>query len=582
MPAPSRKRGVVITPKPVTFAELSLAKPVQQALDDAGYTMPTPVQGLSIPPALEGRDVLGIAQTGTGKTAAFALPIINALLNSDRPRGPKPEFDPDRRPEKRNGRNNGRRGKRPPAFLPRALILSPTRELATQIMDSFREYARHTDLRQMAIFGGVSQYGQEKDLERGVDIIVATPGRLQDLTAQGLMNFSKVETFVLDEADRMLDMGFIQPIREIAEALPTKRQTLLFSATMPPAIGKLASTLLSNPVRVEVPMDKANLPKIKQSVHMVSQDDKHELLEDMLGNPSVERAVVFIKTKHGADRLSKKLVAAEIDSVSIHGNKTQAQRDRALNAFRRGKSRVLVATDVAARGLDVDGVTHVFNYDLPREPEAYVHRIGRTGRAGATGIAVAFCSPQERGFLRAIEREIGERVPNANGHSAGQGGKPSRGANRPMQRRNRDESYVEQDRPSRSARPERQDRSERPERQPYGKPQKKPQSKPGGPKAGHRGKRPGGKPAPQPYWYADGEQSRKAKPEGPANDQQSGGSGGKPAKKKAGYPRPTESAESAGGGNRNAPRKPKPARGEPGGKPARKPLHRGKGVTPRY
>jgi ATP-dependent RNA helicase RhlE len=574
MPAPSRKRGVVITPKQVTFADLDLPKPVQQALDEAGYTMPTPVQGLAIPPALEGRDVLGIAQTGTGKTAAFALPIINALLKSERPRGPKPEFDPDRRPEKKNGRRNGQRGKRPPAFLPRALILSPTRELATQIMDSFREYARHTDLRQMAIFGGVSQFGQEKDLERGVDIIVATPGRLQDLTAQGLMDFSKVETFVLDEADRMLDMGFIQPIREIGEALPTNRQTLLFSATMPPAIAKLASTLLNNPVRVEVPMDKANVPKIKQSVHMVSQEEKQPLLEEMLMRPGVERAVVFMKTKHGADRLSKKLAAMEIDSVSIHGNKTQAQRDRALNAFRQGRSRVLVATDVAARGLDVDGVTHVFNYDLPREPEAYVHRIGRTGRAGATGIAVAFCSPQERGFLRAIEREIGERVPNADGHSAGQGGKPSRGANKPMARREYDDARNTPDRPARAERPARPaPRQQDADMMSAG-------AKPGpkvGPKGGHRGKRPGGKPAPQPYWYADGAKPAKAKP---TTGEAVAAPSGQAAKKKTGYPRPVEGSEPARAGARSAPRK--PARGEPGGKPARKPLHRGKGVTPRY
>lgn len=543
MPAPSRKRGVVKVPKQITFAELDLAAPIMRALEDQGYKTPTPVQGLSIPPSLEGRDVLGIAQTGTGKTAAFALPIINALLRSERPRGPKPEFDPDRRPEKKNGRHNSRHFRRPPAFLPRALILSPTRELATQIMDSFREYAAHTDLRQMAIFGGVSQRGQERDLERGVDIIVATPGRLQDLTEQGLMDFSKIETFVLDEADRMLDMGFIQPIREIGEALPTKRQTLLFSATMPPAIAKLASSLLSDPVRVEVPMDKANLPKIRQSVHMVGQEDKHTLLEKMLTNPKVERAVVFTRTKHGADRLSKKLVAAEIESVAIHGNKTQAQRDRALNAFRQGRSRVLVATDVAARGLDVDGVTHVFNFDLPREPEAYVHRIGRTGRAGATGVAVAFCSPQERGLLRAIEREIGERVPNADGDRAPQGRPNARPGGRSDAR---SESRSE----SRS--------DERPE----GAPRK--------PAAAR-----GGKPA-KPYWKSDGASGKPRSKPGAGKP-----AAGKPARSKpGGYPKNRDEAAEAPAHGAAGRRGPAKKGGPKKAKPARKPLHRGAGVKP--
>lgn len=407
-PAIIRNRAVKNAERAVTFADLNLAEPVQRALDDSGYTTPTPVQGLTIPATMSGRDVLGIAQTGTGKTAAFALPIIHRLLNDgDAPR-PNAEDGP---------RKGKRRGRRAPAFLPRALILSPTRELATQITKSFETYGKHTKLRHTAIYGGVSQFRQEQALERGVDIIVATPGRLIDLMDQGLMDFSAVRTLVLDEADRMLDMGFINPIRDIAAALPEPRQTLLFSATMPPAIAKLAETLLTNPVRVEVPGEKANIPKIEQSVMMITPDEKQPMLERMLNEPGVERAVVFTKTKHGADRLCKKLAAADIESVSIHGNKTQAQRDRALDAFRRGRSRVLVATDVAARGLDVTGVTHVFNFDLPLDPEAYVHRIGRTGRAGKAGVAVAFCTPQERGLLKAIERQIGERI---NGSGSGE------------------------------------------------------------------------------------------------------------------------------------------------------------------
>ncbi len=546
MPAPRRKRGVEPATDPITFSGLDLAAPIRRALEDSGYETPTPIQALAIPAALERRDLLGIAQTGTGKTAAFALPIIQALLKSERPRGPKPEFDPDRKPEKKTGRRNGRRGKLPPAFLPRALILSPTRELATQIVDSFAEYARHTDLRMTAIYGGVSQHGQEKDLARGVDVVVATPGRLQDLTNQGLMDFSKIRAFVLDEADRMLDMGFIQPIREIADALPKKRQSLLFSATMPPAIAKLAASLLNDPVRVEVPMDPSNLPKIKQSVCMIDQPDKHALLEDMLKRPGIERAVVFIRTKHGADRLSKKLVAAGIDSVSIHGNKTQAQRNKALDAFRRGRSRVLVATDVAARGLDVDGVTHVFNYDLPREPEAYVHRIGRTGRAGATGIAVAFCSPQERGLLRAIEREIGEKVPIS-------GARPTKRAGRTGVTRITPDAENGQQQPDAGGR--------------------------AGHHRGHHVGASGGKPAPKPYWYANGKPGKpKRRPS--ENDAGAGAGNGGRAKRRTGYPRSAETAATGPGAKPASQRK--PARGPGTGKPGRKPLHRGKGVQPRY
>jgi ATP-dependent RNA helicase RhlE len=394
-----------------TFASLGLAEPIMRALNDAGYVTPTPVQALAIRPALSGHDVLAVAQTGTGKTAAFALPIIHRLIadQANRKEGGPQNF---------NANNQGnRRGRRAPMFLPRALILSPTRELATQICESFNDYGRHVKLRHTAIYGGVSQFRQEKALERGVDVIVATPGRLMDLMEQGVVDLSAVRTLVLDEADRMLDMGFINPIRHIAAALSEPRQTLLFSATMPPAIAQLAASLLKHPTRVEVPMDKANIPKIEQTVHMIESGDKQRLLEKMIGEGDIQRAVVFTKTKHGADRVTKKLAESGIEAVSIHGNKTQAQRDRALGAFRTGRFRILVATDVAARGLDVDSISHVFNFDLPLEPEAYVHRIGRTGRAGATGIAVAFCTPEERGLLRAIERQIGEKVPAVGKHN---------------------------------------------------------------------------------------------------------------------------------------------------------------------
>ncbi len=397
-----------------TFAQFKLAEPILRALEEAGYTTPTPVQALAITPAMSGHDVLAVAQTGTGKTAAFALPIIHRLLND--PKAPKPHTEPNQGPQNHHGRN--RRQKRQAMFLPRALILSPTRELATQICESFNDYTRHCKLRHTAIFGGVSQFRQEKALERGVDVIVATPGRLMDLMEQGVVDLSAVRTLVLDEADRMLDMGFINPIRHIAAALSEPRQTLLFSATMPPAIAQLASSLLKHPTKVEVPMDKANIPKIEQTVHLIEAGEKQRLLEKMIGESDIQRGVVFTKTKHGADRVCKKLVEAGVDAVAIHGNKTQAQRDRALGAFRTGRFRILVATDVAARGLDVDAVSHVFNFDLPLEPEAYVHRIGRTGRAGATGIAVAFCSPEERGLLRAIERQIGDKVPSVGKHNA--------------------------------------------------------------------------------------------------------------------------------------------------------------------
>ncbi|MEC9374319.1 MAG: DEAD/DEAH box helicase [Planctomycetota bacterium] len=363
------------------FSSLGLAEPILRALGDAGYTTPTPIQAQSIEPAMSGRDLLGCAQTGTGKTAAFALPILHRLHTAGRGRG-----------------------------LPRALVLSPTRELASQIAESFAEYGSHTRLRGTVIYGGVSQYRQEKALRAGVDVVIATPGRLIDLMEQGLTDFSAIETLVLDEADRMLDMGFIHPIRRIAAAIPASRQTLMFSATMPREITKLADSLLRDPVRVSVDRVASAAPLIEQVVYMAPRSRKQGLLEHLLLEHRVERGLVFTKTKHGADRVCRNLRRAGVTADSIHGNKSQNQRQRALDGFRSGRASVLVATDVAARGLDVDGITHVFNFDLPMEPEAYVHRIGRTGRAGAKGMAIAFCDHEERGLLKSIERLIGTRV----------------------------------------------------------------------------------------------------------------------------------------------------------------------------
>ncbi|MCL4221162.1 MAG: DEAD/DEAH box helicase [Phycisphaerales bacterium] len=369
------------------FHQLNLAKPILDAIVEEGYSTPTPIQAKAIPPVLEGRDLLGCAQTGTGKTAAFALPILHHLHA-------QPVDKLRRGPVK-----------------PRALILSPTRELTVQIAGSFAAYGRHTSLSVVTIYGGVSQSNQVRMLRGGVDIIVATPGRLMDLMQQGCVDLSNIRIFVLDEADRMLDMGFIDPIRRISAALPIERQTLLFSATMPTNIARLADSLLRNPVKVAVTPVASTAERIAQSLYMVDHADKPALLEQLLDDLEVERALVFTRTKHGAEKLTRILSRSGVRAEAIHGNKSQNQRQRALDAFRAGRTRVLVATDVAARGIDVDGVSHVFNFNLPNEPEAYVHRIGRTGRAGAAGIAISFCDREERGHLKAIERLTGLRLP---------------------------------------------------------------------------------------------------------------------------------------------------------------------------
>ena len=372
----------------VSFADLKLASPLLEALRADGYEMPTPIQAQAIPPLLANRDLLGIAQTGTGKTAAFALPILNHLLEDLTP-GVRPII--------------GRR--------PKVLVLAPTRELAAQIAESFASYGRHTPLRHAVIFGGVGQGPQVRAIQQGIDILVATPGRLTDLLQQRLVNLSEVSCFVLDEADRMLDMGFIEPIRRISALLSKSRQTMLFSATMPKEIRVLADSLLKNPLTVTVTPVSSAVDVIDQKLYFVLKAQKTQLLIHLFATLDMKRTIVFTKTKHGADRLTKKLISSGIPSAAIHGNKAQNQRTRALDAFRSGRTPVLVATDVAARGLDVDDITHVINFDQPMEPEAYVHRIGRTARAGKSGHAIAFCDVEERDLLKQVERLIKFEIP---------------------------------------------------------------------------------------------------------------------------------------------------------------------------
>ncbi len=365
-----------------SFDSLGLADPLLRAVTGAGYETPTPIQSQAIPHLLDGRDLLGCAQTGTGKTAAFALPILHRLSHA--------------------GRATDRRG-------PRALILAPTRELALQIADSFRDYGRHLSLRIAVVFGGVGQGPQVEALRRNAEVVVATPGRLLDLIGQGHARFEALETLVLDEADRMLDMGFIDPIRRIIAVLPRRRQTLMFSATMPPEISKLAQSILVDPVQVSVAPVSRPAEGVTQWVLHVERANKRALLGEVLRDPAMKRVMVFTRTKHGANRVAEQLDRAGVRAAAIHGNKSQAARQRALTSFKQGQIRVLVATDIAARGVDIDGVTHVINFELPNEPESYVHRIGRTARAGASGVALSFCDPEERAHLRAIERLT--RVP---------------------------------------------------------------------------------------------------------------------------------------------------------------------------
>src|SRR3989338_942107 len=361
----------------MTFKELNLLEPLQRALDKEGYTEPTPIQAKAIPPLLQGRDLIGIAQTGTGKTAAFVLPILQRMARA-------------------------RKQTQPGA--PRVLVLAPTRELASQINESFSAYGRFMPFRHTAIFGGVGQFPQTRALAHGVDILVATPGRLMDLMQQGYVKLRAVDFFVLDEADRMLDMGFIHDVRKIVATLPHKRQSLFFSATMPPAVSELAERLLTNPVQVEAAPQATTVELVEQRVFFVEQRNKDALLVDLLKQQHLTCVLVFVKMKHRANKVADWLEKNGIHAEAIHGNKSQTQRTRALQNFKSGRSKVLVATDIAARGIDVEGISHVINYDLPNEPESYVHRIGRTARAGAEGTAYSFCAGDERDFLRDIER----------------------------------------------------------------------------------------------------------------------------------------------------------------------------------
>lgn len=382
----------------MSFEKLNLIEPILLALKSEGYSKPTPIQEQSIPVLLERRDLLGCAQTGTGKTAAFAIPILQ-LLHQDE------------------------LYKKGPGGI-RALVLTPTRELAIQIGESFAAYGKLLRLKHTVIFGGVSQKSQTDALRAGVDMLIATPGRLLDLMDQRFVNLQQIKIFVLDEADRMLDMGFIHDVRKVIAKLPQKRQSLFFSATMPTEISKLANSILTDPVRVEVTPVSTTANTVQQSLYFVEKPNKKSLLLDLLKDASIETALIFTRTKHGADRVAKDLNRAGVQAEAIHGNKSQTARQRALTNFKSRQTRVLVATDIAARGIDIDDLTHVINFELPNVPETYVHRIGRTGRAGASGIAISFCDTEEREYLRDIQKLIGKTIPvtehafQSSGHAA--------------------------------------------------------------------------------------------------------------------------------------------------------------------
>lgn len=368
------------------FHNLNLNDSLLRAIEKQGYTDPTPIQEKTIPHILDHRDVIGCAQTGTGKTAAFVLPIIQNIGTQS---------------------NNKHI---------RVLIVTPTRELAAQIGEEVGKFAQYTSLKHTVIFGGVGQNPQVQAVRRGVDILIATPGRLLDLMGQGIIKLNKIDVFVLDEADRMLDMGFIHDVKRIIKTLPTKRQTLLFSATMPDAIQELSNRILIKPIKVEVDPQASTVEKIDQAIFFVERNDKRDLLNHLLGDSSVERVLVFTRTKHRANNLAKQLSRGKWNAEAIHGNKSQTARTRALDNFKSGRTPILIATDIAARGLDIDAVSHVINFDLPNIPESYVHRIGRTARAGASGVAYSFCDVDERKYLKDIEKVTRQRIPVIENH----------------------------------------------------------------------------------------------------------------------------------------------------------------------
>lgn len=376
----------------MTFSELGLHDRVLRAIQDEGYNTPTPIQEQAIPHLMQGKDLFGCAQTGTGKTAAFALPILHNITS-----------------------NESRRG-------PRVLVLAPTRELAVQIAESFSAYGKYVRFRQVVVFGGVSHRPQADAIRRGVDVVVATPGRLLDLIEQRLLHLDRVETLVLDEADRMLDMGFIAPIRQIVSMIPKQRQTLLFSATVPTEIRELANTLLNEPVHVAVTPVSSAVEKVEQRVYVIDRTKKRELLNHLVSNELDGSVLVFTRTKRGADRVVKDLAAHGVRAEALHGDKSQDARQRALGNFKTRRTRILVATDIAARGIDIDELPYVVNYDMPETPETYVHRIGRTGRAGATGVAITLCCPDERNDMRGIERVTKARIEPVNDHPFAQAG----------------------------------------------------------------------------------------------------------------------------------------------------------------
>lgn len=375
----------------MSFNNLSLIEPVLKALSNEGYTTPTPIQQKSIPVILQHKDLLGCAQTGTGKTAAFAIPILQLMH------------------QEQQGNTTHRR-------TIKALVLTPTRELAIQIEESFRAYGKYLDLSHLVIFGGVSQHNQVNALRRGVDILIATPGRLLDLMNQNLLSLRDIKFFVLDEADRMLDMGFVHDVKRIIAKLPAQRQTLFFSATMPPEIQQLANVLLKNPVKVEVAPVSSTADTIQQELYYTEKEHKRSLLIHLLQDTTIKNALVFARTKHGADKIAKELNRSGINADAIHGNKSQNARQNALQNFKAKTTRILVATDIAARGIDIDELTHVINYELPNVPETYVHRIGRTGRAGASGIAISFCDHEERAYLKDIQKLIAKQIPVVQDH----------------------------------------------------------------------------------------------------------------------------------------------------------------------
>jgi len=374
----------------MTFQDLKIIAPILKAIEEEGYSIPTPIQEQAIPVLFQGHDILGSAQTGTGKTAAFAVPIIQALYENNRTHNNKRQIQ--------------------------ALVLAPTRELADQIKESFRNYSKNLGIKSEVVYGGVSQRSQEVALNRGIDVLIATPGRLLDLMHQGLVNLEFVKYFVLDEADRMLDMGFIMDVNKIVARIPKERQTMLFSATIPNEILKLANSLLKDPVRIEVTPPETMLEMISQSLYFVTKKDKTNLLIDLLVNPKLSSVLIFTRTKHGANKLVKELLSYGVKADAIHGNKSQSNRQQALLNFKNGKIRVLVATDIAARGIDIDELSTVINYDLPESPETYVHRMGRTGRAGLSGVAYTFCSQDEVHLLKAIEKHNKESIPIVENH----------------------------------------------------------------------------------------------------------------------------------------------------------------------